>query len=170
MPTTIPPPPATRDDGHPSDTCQKQLTPLSKARQKDFFDTQHTPAFIDWVVTATNLRVYASGAGSGEYMDFIPFDQPELYKMSSVLFANGLTPKPQLDYWFCSEDKEPLLGSNLISNALRRKNSVTGKTVKAACCWKHFYRYSTVADYHNSPKVWKVRELLDELNKQAKDM
>jgi hypothetical protein len=70
-----------------------------------------------------------------------------------------------------------LLGSNLISNALHRKNATTGKTVKAACRWKHFCRYFAVADYRNSPKekqkydpLWKVRELLDKLNKQAKDM
>ena len=133
--------------------------------------------FMDWAVTATNLRAYASGAGSGEYTDFIPFDRPELYKMIGVLFANGLTPKPQFDYWFCSEDKEPLLGSNLISNALRRKNAAKGKTVKAAQRWKHFHRYFTVADYRESSKekqksdpLWKVRELLDKLNKQAKDM
>jgi hypothetical protein len=166
------PPPTTREDGHPSDACRKQLPPLSIARPKDFFDTQLTPAFFDWAVTATNLRAYASGAGSGEYTDFIAFDRLEVYKMIGVLFANGLTPKPQFDYWFCSEDKEPLLGSNLISNALRRKNSATGKTIKAARRWKHFRRYFTVADYRDSPKekqkndpLWKVRELLDELNK-----
>ncbi len=50
------------------------------------------------------------------------------------------------------EDKELLLGSNLISNALHRKNAATGKTVKAACRWKHFRWYFTVADYRNSPK------------------
>ncbi len=138
------PPAPPHDDTHPSDICRKQLPPLSKARPKDFFDTQLTPAFMDWAVTATNLRAYATGAGSGEYTDFISFNHPELYKMIGVLFANGLTPKPQFDYWFCLEDKEPLLGSNLISNALRQKNAATGKTVKVARCWKHFCRYFTV--------------------------
>ena len=41
-----------------------------------------------------NLCADASGAGNGEYTDFIPFDQPELYKMFCVLFMNGLTLKP----------------------------------------------------------------------------
>ena len=97
--------------------------------------------------------------------------------MIGVLFANGLTPKPQFNYWFCSEDKEPLLGSNQIINALHPKNAATGKTVKAARHWKHFHWYFMVTDYCKSPKekqksdpLWKVRELLDELNKQAKDM
>jgi len=103
-------PPTTREDGHPSDACRKQLPPLFRARPKDFFDTQLTPAFFDWAVTATNLRAYASGAGSGEYTDFIAFNRTEVYKMIGVLFANGLTPKPQFDYWFCSEQ---VLGSNL---------------------------------------------------------
>jgi hypothetical protein len=46
-----------------------------------------------------------------------------------------------------------------------------------ARCWKHFRWNFTVANYHESPKekqkanpLWKVQELLDELNKQAKDM
>jgi hypothetical protein len=131
---------------------------------------------MDWMVTATNLRAYATGAGSGEYTDFISFDRPELYKMIGVLFANGLTPKPQFNNWFCLEDKEPLLGSNLIKNALRRKNMAMGKTVKAACRWKHLRQCFTVADYRDSPKekqkydpLWKVRELLDKPNKEAKD-
>jgi hypothetical protein len=75
------------------------------------------------------------------------------------------------------EDQEPLFGSNLITNTLRRKNATTGKTIKATCRWKHFCRYFTVANYHESPKekqkanpLWKVQELLDELNKQAKDL
>jgi hypothetical protein len=137
---------------HPSDTCQKKLPPLSQARPKDFFDTQVTPEFIDWEATATNLRAYTNGAVSGEYTDFVPFDCIEIYKMIGVLFANGLTPKAKFDYWFCLEDQEPLFWSNLITNALRWKNAATGKTIKAACCWKHFHLYFTVANYHESPK------------------
>ena len=138
---------------------------------------QITPKSVDWAVTATNLQAYANGAGSREYMDFISFDSTEMYKMCGVLFANGLNPKPQVNYWFCSKDKEPFLGSDLISAALWKKNSGAGKTIKAARCWKHFCRYFTVADYCDSPRekqkvnlMWKVQELLDELNKQAKDM
>jgi hypothetical protein len=70
-----------------------------------------------------------------------------------------------------------LLGSDLISNALTKKNSMTGKTIKAACHWRHFRHYFTVANYRDSPRkkqkanpLWKVQELLDELNKQAKNM
>ena len=45
-------------------------------------------------MTATNLWAYSSGADSGEYKDFLPFDLAELNKMMGVLFANGLAPKP----------------------------------------------------------------------------
>ncbi len=54
------PPTPVREDGHPSDACQKKLPPLSRARPKDFFDTQITPEFIDWEATATNLHAYAN--------------------------------------------------------------------------------------------------------------
>jgi hypothetical protein len=105
------------------------------------------------------------------------FDLAEVYKMIGVLFANGPTPKPQFDYWFKLQDKEPLLGSNLISKALDWKNSAMGKTVKAIRQWQHFRRFFTLQDYRESPKqqqklnpLWKVQRLLDKLNKQAMDM
>ena len=103
-------PPPAREDGHPSDYCHSLLPPISRARPKDYFNTQLTPTWFDWCTTATNLRAYLSGAGSGEYRDFMPFDLAEVYKMIGVLFANGLTPKPQFDFWFCTQEEEPLFG------------------------------------------------------------
>ena len=171
------PPPPPREDGHPSDYCRSVLPPISRARPKDYFDTQLTPTWFDWCTTATNLRAYSSGAGSGEYQDFMPFDLAEMYKMIGVLFANGLTPKPQFDFWFCTQEEEPLFGSNMISKALARKNLATGNTIKASRRWKHFRRYFTMQDYRENPReqqrknpLWKVQRLIDELNKQAKDM
>ena len=70
------------------------------ARPKDFFDTQLTPTYMAWLVKATNGRAVADGAGTGTYVDFVPFDLPELNKFVSLIFANGLTPKPQFEYWF----------------------------------------------------------------------
>ena len=170
-----PPPP--REDGHPYDYCRSLLPHISRARPKDYFDTQLTPEWLGWCTTATNLRAYSSGAGAGEYQDFVPFDLAEVYKMIGVLFANGLTPKPLFDHWFCSQEEEPLFGSTMISNALNRKNPVTGKTIKARRRWKHFRRYFTMQDYREVPReqqrknpLWKVQRLIDELNKQAKDM
>jgi hypothetical protein len=127
-------PPATRKDGHPSDFCHKQLPHISLARLKAFFDTQITPKFLSWATDATNLWACSSRVGSGKYQDFMPFDLAEMYKMIGVLFANGLTPKPQFDYWFKLQDQEPFLGSNLISEALDWKNLATRKVVKAVRC------------------------------------
>ncbi len=97
--------------------------------------------------------------------------------MIGVLFANGLTPKPQFDYWFCSQDEEPLFGCNMISKGLNRKNLAMGKTLKAGQRWKHFRRYFTLQDYRENPRqqqrlnpLWKVQRLIDKLNNQAKDM
>ena len=171
---TEPPP---REDGHPSNVCRELIPPLSNARPKDFFDTQLTPKFVEYVVEATNLRAYASGAGSGQYADFIPFDALEFYKMFGVLFANGLSPKPQFDLWFSPLSKEPLLGSDMMTNALRRRNRATGTTICALRRWRHFRRYLTFADYRENPKekqkadpLWKVERLLQHLNKRCRDM
>jgi hypothetical protein len=170
----LPPP---REDGNPSDYCRSLLPPISRARPKNYFDTQLTATWFDWCVTVTNLQAYSSGAGSGEYQDFMPFDLAEVYKMIGVLFTNGLTPKPQFAFWFCTQEEEPLFGSNMISKALARKNLATGNTIKAARRCKHFRCYFTIQDYRENPReqqwknpLWKVQCLIDELKKQAKDM
>jgi hypothetical protein len=171
------PHPPVRIDGHPSQACEKLLPPLSEARPKDYFDTQISPTFLEWVVKATNLRAYSSGAGSGEYKDFLPFNLVEMNKLIGVLFANGLAPKPQIESWFKSVSDEPLFGNDLVSRALAMKNHATKKTISGTNRWKHFRRYLTFADYRDNPKekqkedaMWKVRALVDHLNKNCKDM
>jgi len=133
--------------------------------------------WFDWCMTATNLWAYSSGADSGEYQDFMPFDLAKLYKMIGVLFANRLTSKPQFYFWFCTQEEEPLLGSIMISKALAWRNLATGNTIKASQHWKYFRRYFTMQDYHENPReqqqknpLWKVQILINELNKLAKDM
>ena len=76
-----------------------------------------------FMTDATNLRAAADSAGSGrgEYKDFVPFDVDEMYKMVGVLFANGLAPKPRLEYWFEPTSKLPLFGSNLISKVTEKR-------------------------------------------------
>ncbi len=104
----------------------------------------------------------------------MPFDLAEVYKMIGVLFANWLTPKPQFDFWFCTQEEEPLFGS---SKALAWKNLAMENTIKASQRWKHFRRYFTMQDYHENLReqqrknlIWKVQRLINKLNKQAKDM
>ena len=92
---------------------------------------QLIPQFIDWAMSVMNLCPYTNRAGSGEYTDFVVFNRTETYEIIGILFANGLTPKLQCDYWFCLEDQELLFGSNLIYNTLHRKNLVMGKMINS---------------------------------------
>jgi hypothetical protein len=129
--------------------------------------------WLGWCMTAMNLWAYLSGTGAGKYQDFKPFDLVEVYKMIGILFTNGLTPKPQSDHWFRSQEEEPLFGSTMIRNALNQKNPAMGKTIKVGWHWKHFRHYFTMQDYHKVPweQQKKIRlRLIDEPNKQAKDM
>jgi hypothetical protein len=170
-------PPPVQEDDHPSPVCHKLLPLLLEAQPKNFFDTQLMPEFLSWVVKATNLRAYSSGAGSGGYKDFLPFDLNELSKMIGVLFANGLSPKPQVESWFKSLSKQPLVGNNLFGTELAKRNYATKTTVRGLQCWKHFCHYLTFSDYRKSPKekqkkdlMWKICRLGDHLNKRCKDM
>jgi hypothetical protein len=168
-----------RDFGGPSPAAQKRIGPMKCARPKDFFDLQITPAFISWMALATNRRATADGAGSGtgEFSDFVPFDDAKMYHFLGVLFANGLSPKPRVDYWFETAERFPLFGNNLVSRVMTKTVSVSGKNIWGIRRWRHFRRFLTLSDYRDSPSekqkadpLWKVRELIDELNKQCKDM
>jgi hypothetical protein len=149
------------------------------ARPKDFSDLQITPEFVYWITCATNRRATANGAGcgTGEFKDWVAFDQFEMYRFFGVLFANGLAPKPQIDYWFETTERFPLFGNNLTSRVMAKEVATTGKKIRGVRRWRHFRRFFTLADYRDNPSVkqkedplWKVRQLIDELNKQAKDM
>ena len=102
-----------------------------------------TPEFLKWVIDATNLRAYSSGAGSGEYKDFLPFNLDEIY---GILFANGLTPKPQFEWWFKNLNEQPLFGNDFVSRELLKKNHATKKMVSGVQHWRHFRRYFTFQD------------------------
>jgi hypothetical protein len=127
-----------------------------------------------------NLRAAADGAGSGHgaYYDFVPFeDVVEIYKLVGILFANGLTPKPRLEYWFQTTHDQPLFGSNLVMKVMEKSFLVSDWTIWGLRRWRHFCRIFTMVDCHDSPNtqqranpLWKVHVLLDHLNKQAKDM
>ena len=134
---------------------------------------------MQWATDATNRRATADGAGSGtgQFKDWIPFDEAEVYRFIGILFANGLSPKPRIDYWFESPKKLPLVGSNVVSNAMKKTIESTGKTIQGVDRWLQFRRFFTLADYRENPReaqkkdpLWKVRRLIDELNKQSKDM
>jgi hypothetical protein len=90
------------------------------------------PEFVKWVIYAANLCAYSSGAGSGEYKVYLPFDVDKIYKMFGVLFTNGLAPKLQFEWWFKNLNKQPLFGNNFVSRELSKKNHATKKLVSGA--------------------------------------
>ncbi len=104
--------------GGPSPHCHKLIPKLRFSRSKDFFDTQLTPTYMAWLVKATNSRAVADGAGVGTYADFVPFDLPELNKFVGLLLANGLTPKPQFEYWFEGQEREQLFSNDKFARAM----------------------------------------------------
>ncbi len=125
MPSVIP------DYGGPSPAAQKRIGPLKWAPPKDFLDLQLRPAFITWMTTATNCRATADGAGSGtgEFKDFVPFDDAEMYRFLGVLFANSLAPNPHFNYWFETAESFRLFGNNLVLKVMTKMVSTTGKRI-----------------------------------------
>jgi hypothetical protein len=120
--TSTNPPPSER--GGPSDAAREQIGDIRVARPIDFFNTQLTREFIANVaVPCTNMRATAEGAGAGGtvYDDFVPFNTGEMYKMIGLLFANGLSPKPQVEMWFLSSLESRLFGNDFIASALDKK-------------------------------------------------
>jgi len=110
----------TNEFGGPSPVARKKIPSMKLARPKDFFDLQITPEFVKWVTLASNKRAAADGAGcgTGEFKDFVAFDEAEIYKFFGTLFANGLAPKARIDYWFETNAKFPLFGNDLTSRTL----------------------------------------------------
>ncbi len=162
----------------PSPRCSRLIPKLRFLRPEDFFDTELTPTYMAWLVKATNSRAVPDGAGVGTYADFVLFDLPGLNKFVGLLLTNGLTPKPQFEYWFEGQEREPLFGNGKCAHAMdkhvghRKSHRVSGKRR-----WKHFRRYFTLSDFRENPKesqranpLWKVQTLIDELNEQASCM
>ncbi len=88
--------PVTNEQGGPSPVARKKIPKMKCARPKDFFDLQITPEFVKWITCATNRRATADGAGcgTGEFKDWVAFDEAEMYRFFGVLFAKGVAPKP----------------------------------------------------------------------------
>ena len=42
--------------------------------------------------------------------------------MMGILFANGLAPKPQVETWFQPTSMQPLMGNDLISQEMGKRN------------------------------------------------
>ncbi len=90
------------------------------------------------MVNCTNTKAAADGSGAGGtlYTDFVPFDDPEMYSFISLLFANGVAPKPDMMLWFESTWKEPLFGNDFIAPRMDKKLN-KGGIVSGVRRWKN---------------------------------
>jgi hypothetical protein len=60
-------------------------------KTQNILDTQISPGFINWAATVMYIQACATGAGNGEYVDFILFDIViiEMYKIIGLLFGKA---------------------------------------------------------------------------------
>lgn len=168
------------ENGHPSLYAMEKLglpENWNSVRPKDFFDLIIRPEFIEKVVVpCTNGRASSEGAGVICYDDYVSFDVDEINRFIGVMFANGLTPKPDFTMWFDSTQKHPLFGNDLIAPAMN-KPLRWGGFIPGVRRWKHFKRFMCVYDYRDCHKpeaksnpLWKIQRLLNELNAQSQKM
>ena len=169
----------TQENGGPSVFAMKSIGDIKNARPIDFFHLIITPRFVEkTMVACTNQKAASEGAGVGGtvYNDFVQFDVNEMYRFLGLLFANGLSPKPDITKWFeiCGED--PLLGSDFIAPLMNKKLPRSG-VVPGIRRWKHFRRFLCFYDFQmvtrqsvEADPLWKVRLLLKTLNKQSMAM
>ena len=83
--------------GGPSPVARKRIPKMKVAGPKDFFHLQFTPEFVQWMKNATNCHATSEGAGSGtgEFKNWVPFDDAEFYRFIGVLFAKWPCAKTQ---------------------------------------------------------------------------
>jgi len=143
------------EHGGPSPVARKKIPSMKCTRPKDFFDLQITPEFVKWMTTATNRRATTdeAGSGTGEFKDWVAFDDAKIYRFIGVLFVNGLAPKPRIDYWFESTERILLFGNDLISRVMAKEVYMTGKRIRGVHRWRHIRRFFTVADYKERSAV-----------------
>ncbi len=167
------------DEGHPSQVAFDSISDIQCARPIEFFNLLITPRFIEKTMLAcTNQKAAGEGAGTGGtvYTDYVQFDVDEMYRFIGVLFANGLSPKPDFLKWFDSTGSDPLLGNNFIAPLMNKKMQ-GGGMVPGVRRWKHFRRFLCLYDSRSvnkrqvdSDPLWKVRLFLRHLNNNSKSM
>ena len=169
----------TQDVGSPSISAKKSIGDIKVARPINFFSLIITPRFVEkTMVACTNQKAAGEGAGVGGtvYTDFVQFDVNEMYRFIGLLFANGLSPKPDITKWFETSAVDPFLGSDFIAPLMNKKLPGRG-VVPGIRRWKHFRRFLCFYDPRIATKqsaeadpLWKVRLLLKVLNKQSTEM
>eukprot|EP00984_Skeletonema_dohrnii_P025939 scaffold15185_cov72-Skeletonema_dohrnii-CCMP3373.AAC.1 len=173
-PPSIPPvpPPPPPEKGGPSEEARKLIGDIRYVRPRDIFKTQITDDFIkQQMVGSTNARAVAEGQGANT--NFVPFDQEEIERFIGFFFANGITPRPQLEEWFSN----CWLRGNPTMEKLLEKNLPNGKKISAKDRLRQFRRFMCLYDCRQNVReetkkdpLYKVRPLLNELNYQAQKM
>eukprot|EP00956_Cyclotella_meneghiniana_P009641 scaffold13295_cov36-Cyclotella_meneghiniana.AAC.4 len=74
-----------------------------------------------------------------------------IYKFFALLFANALSPKPQLVLWFLSSANSRLFGNDHFAK-LFDKRIVGGQVIAGERRWKMFRRFMTLYDCREDPK------------------
>jgi hypothetical protein len=121
-------------------------------RPKDYFDLFLTPDFVnDNILKTMNARATAEGAGSVTYQDFVPFSVQEFYKFIGLLFANSVSPKPQVINWFLST--KPKIFGNDASTKYFDKVTLSGKVISGLRRWKQLRRFLACYDFRKDPTV-----------------
>jgi hypothetical protein len=160
-----------KEKGHPSKYAHLKLPrEFALRRPKDYFDLFLSLDFVnDNILKTTNARAAAEGAGSVTYQDFVPFSVQEIYKFIGLLFANSVSPKPLVIYWFLSTN----FGNDPFAK-LFDKVTLTGKVISGLRRWKQLRRFLACYDFQKYPKqsqkddpLWKVASVLEHLRKNC---
>ena len=61
-----------------------------------------------WHALTKGQQAKVQELGGTVNTDFVPFDVAEMYQFIGLLFANGLSPKPDFTNWFESAAKDKL--------------------------------------------------------------
>ncbi len=122
---------------------------MKHARPKDYIDLHLLPGYITTIRKGTNYRASAEGVGIGvtgsekkDFGNFVPFNNPEIYKFIGILYANGLMPRPIFETWFKSLPTCPMFGNSFVTGAFDK--TVHGKKIEGVCRWRHLRRFLTL--------------------------
>ena len=90
-----------------------------------------------------------------------------------LLFANALSPKPQIIFWFLSSMNSKLFGNDHFAK-LFDKRLVGGCVISGKHRWRMFSHFMTLYDCREDPRklqkkdpLWKVAPLLEHLRKNC---
>jgi hypothetical protein len=133
----VPPQPVYKK-GHPPKATYTSIGDVKHSCPKDYFDLQLLPCYIANICKGTNYCASAEGVGIGvtgskkkNFGNFVPFDNPEIYKFIGILYANGLMPRPIFETWFKSLPTGPMFGNSFVTGAFDKK--VHGKHIEGVC-------------------------------------